>query len=55
MTAGARPGERTIFCRGVDLFVREGGNGFPVLMINGLGNNSEDDRYRTPRKPGGLR
>ncbi len=41
MTASTPPRERTVHCRGVDLFVRERGDGFPILMINGLGNNCE--------------
>ena len=41
MTASATSRDRTIRCGGVDLFVRERGDGLPLLMINGLGANVE--------------
>ncbi len=39
--AGATPNETTVRSGGVDLFVRERGDGQPLLMINGLGANVE--------------
>jgi len=39
MTAGTAPRESLVRARGVEVFVRERGEGRPVLMINGLGGN----------------
>jgi poly(3-hydroxyoctanoate) depolymerase len=41
MTADASPRERMLYSRGLDLFLRERGEGRPVLLINGLGGNVE--------------
>lgn len=38
-TAGAPPREALVRARGVDVFVRERGDGEPLLMINGIGGN----------------
>src|SRR5438067_13398123 len=39
--AGAAPREAMVRARGVDVFVRERGEGQPLLMINGVGANVE--------------
>jgi poly(3-hydroxyoctanoate) depolymerase len=41
VTASAAPRETILSARGADLFVRERGEGNPLLMINGLGGNVE--------------
>src|SRR6478672_10739478 len=41
MTPGTAPRESLVRARGVGVFVRERGEGRPVLMINGLGGNVE--------------
>ena len=41
LTASAAPRETTLSTRGAELFVRERGEGRPLLMINGLGGNVE--------------
>ena len=33
--------ETTVSARGIELFVRERGDGFPLLLVNGLGGNVE--------------
>ena len=33
--------ESTVSARGIELFVRERGDGFPLLLVNGLGGNVE--------------
>ena len=33
--------ETTVTARGIELFVRERGDGFPLLLINGLGGTVE--------------
>lgn len=41
MTARATTSETTVALHGIELFVREQGDGFPLLLINGLGGNVE--------------
>jgi pimeloyl-ACP methyl ester carboxylesterase len=41
MATSATLREETITVDGVDLFIRERGDGFPVLLINGLGSNAD--------------
>ena len=41
MTASAAPRETILHTRGAEVFVRERGEGRPLLMINGLGGNVE--------------
>jgi poly(3-hydroxyoctanoate) depolymerase len=41
MTARTAPRESLVWARGVEVFVRERGDGRPLLMINGLGGNVE--------------
>jgi pimeloyl-ACP methyl ester carboxylesterase len=41
LTAGAMPRERMLSSRQLELFVRERGEGQPLLLINGLGGNAD--------------
>jgi poly(3-hydroxyoctanoate) depolymerase len=41
MTASGNRQERIVSVRGLRLFVRERGDGVPILLINGLGSNSD--------------
>ena len=41
MTSTSSPRETTLSLRGIDLFVREQGQGHPLVLVNGLGGNLE--------------
>ena len=41
MIAQATTSEATVSTQGIELFVRERGDGFPLLLVNGLGGNVE--------------
>jgi pimeloyl-ACP methyl ester carboxylesterase len=47
--------ERVVRSHGIDLFVRERGDGFPLLMLNGLGSNVDTWGYAEERLSGVAR